>query len=183
VSRAPLLPILTGAALVLAALVAFELWDGVGDVDAARAAVATRPLHDGATPAGASGAPLQTQRLVAQILARPLFAPDRRPEKAPSAATDPDARPAPLPRLAGIVTIFETKLAIFQPTQGKPIVVGEGAEIDGHKVQSIGPEEIVLVGPEGTERLRPLPDPAAEHISRPVSGPAARNSPNQVRRP
>lgn len=166
-NRASLPLVLMGGALVLAAAIAFELWGGIGE-DADAASIAA-PQPDGlaASPTTASAAPAPA--LAAQILARPLFAAGRRPYQ-PAAAETGDAPVIDLPRLAGIVTIVDTKFAIFQPRDGgKPIVIGVGDTVDGRKIQAIGIDEIVLSGPDGPEHLRPLPDPTLEHVSHSIS--------------
>ena len=94
--------------------------------------------------------------LASDILARPLFAPSRRP---PSRAAVADTQDSTLPRLTGIVMVTGLRLAIFQANSvDKPVVVREGGEVAGRKVKAIGPLEVVLTGPQGEERMHPMPD-------------------------
>lgn len=168
-SRASFLSVLMGCVVVLAGAIALEFWDGIGDDADAASIVAIRPGSPASpsTAPAASGATAPAPALATEILARPLFASGRRPYQAEAASPD-DAPVTDLPRLAGIVTIMDTKFAIFQPRDGgKPIVIGVGDTLHGRKIQAIGIDEIVLSGPDGSEHLRPLPDPALEHVSRP----------------
>ena len=69
---------------------------------------------------------------VAVALARPLFAPDRKPV-AGTLAADPG-----MPRLTGIVASVDRAVAIFQPTgDAKPMVALRGAMVDGWEVTAI----------------------------------------------
>jgi hypothetical protein len=86
------------------------------------------------------------------ILARPLFAPSRRPP-APAAATDPAAIAEP-PRLTGVIVAPSTRRAIFAATKGRATVVSEGGSIGGYLVKSIDPSGAVLSGPMGEHVLR-----------------------------
>ncbi len=101
----------------------------------------------------------QLQRWSEASLARPLFAPDRRPFVQANAASAPTAA---LPRLSGIMTTSAGSRAIFAAVGvGKPEVVVEGSSIGGYLVQSIANGEVVLIGPDGRHSLRPSFDAAA----------------------
>lgn len=162
--------LLTAAVILLGAVVAVELWNGTGG-DSDAGAIAAPVSDGGATSvASLSGMPTASRQATAQILARPLFAKDRRPDVA-AAADETESAVSDLPRLAGIVTVMNVKFAIFQPHDGgKPIVVGVGDTLDGRTIQAIAIDEIVVTGPSGTERLHPMPDPALEGTSPPVPG-------------
>lgn len=76
---------------------------------------------------------------LAAVLARPLFAPDRRPV-AGAVATDPG-----LPRLAGIIATPEGTMAIFQPAgAGKPVLARNGAHVGGWEVAKIEGDSVHL---------------------------------------
>ena len=66
----------------------------------------------------------------------------------------------------------DTKIAVFQPKDAsKPIVVHEGGEVAGRKVETIEGDEVVLRGPDGEEeRLHPIPDPALAAAAGAMSG-------------
>lgn len=167
--RATIVLGLSGIACALGAVIALELLGGIGENADAAAVTATRADTDAAItriPSTRAAAP----EVSAGILARPLFAPSRRPDRAPESAT-PEKTVTDLPRLTGIVTVMGKKLAIFQPWGGgKPIVGGVGTAIEGRKIEAISVDEIVMTGPDGAERIRPLPDPSLNHVA-PVAPP------------
>ena len=173
--RAAIVLCLTSIACALAAVIALELLGGVDEDADAGSPTAMRAGTD-ARMTRISSTPATVSEVTASILARPLFAQDRAPESAVSTKDATD-----FPRLTGIVTILGKKLAIFQPRgDGKPIVGGVGTAIEGRKIQAISVDEIVMTGPDGTERIRPLPDPSLNHVSQPAQrapfagGPAPR---------
>jgi hypothetical protein len=79
----------------------------------------------------------------AMVLARPLFALDRRPEEATAL---PEAE---LPRLSGTIQLADTALAMFQPEAGsgsaKTLVLGDGAELAGWTITDITNGSVTLV--------------------------------------
>jgi hypothetical protein len=137
-------------AVALVALIAIELFMPSGnDTDAV-------PMPAAQTPAnGAPAADTQNPAdFAATILARPLFRADRHPYE----TNDQDISTAPvdLPRLAGILMSSDLKRAIFAPDgSDKPIVVSEGENVGGWRVQEIAADSVTMVGPDGTRRLRP----------------------------
>ena len=87
-----------------------------------------------------------------QILARPLFSPDRRPVEVGGVSG--------LPRLTGIVVAGSQRVAIFAgPANQHPIVAEAGTRVGAFEVQTIGDSGVTVVGPEGTSLLRPIFDP------------------------
>jgi len=108
-----------------------------------------------------SGAPTSDQQRgwVAATLARPLFAPDRRPR----AAAKVVARAAAvLPRLTGVLIYGDSRRALFAGADGaKPMAASEGAEVAGFKIQRIEAGKVTLLGPEGARVVRPASDPRA----------------------
>ena len=85
--------------------------------------------------------------VAAAILARPLFAPSRRPPAPETAAAAP---PAPLPRVAGIMIDGPRRSVIFAGTDGsRPLVVGLGAEVAGFRVTAIEPGAVTVSGAQG----------------------------------
>ena len=141
----------------LAATVAFELRplpgpvaDGSGRPGQAAVAIAT---------AGSDGATIRAARL-ATLLARPPFSQTRRPPDRTSAA--PGARPSDLklPRMTGILIDGSRRSALFvAPDGGKPISVAVGGTIGPFTVQSIEPQSVVVLGPEGRRMVRTSFDP------------------------
>jgi hypothetical protein len=105
-----------------------------------------------------------------QILARPLFNPDRRPVEAGVRG---------LPRLTGIVVAGSQRVAIFAgPSNGRPVLAQTGAHIGAYEVRGIADEGVTVVGPTGTSLVRPAFDPA-----RPAPPEAARPGNLQPNRP
>ncbi|ABI62661.1 hypothetical protein [Granulibacter bethesdensis] len=89
-----------------------------------------------------------SEEAVKVILARPLFAPRRRP--LPSSETGH----INLPRLTGIITGPGDRKAIFA---GEPhsIAISAGGSIEGYTVTSIEAGTVTLSGPVGTMTLHP----------------------------
>jgi general secretion pathway protein N len=118
-----------------------------------------------ATAAPAADASAGSESWSAAILARPLFRPDRRP-LAPDAAVK-----APLPRLSAIVITAAGRTAIFSTDDGKSTAVAAGGLIDGYRIQTIGPGEVSLTGPDGSKTLRPQFAPDAPTGAGPGAAP------------
>jgi len=165
VSRAIALSVLGLLVIALAGTIAFELRHDA-EADAEPSAAAGDSETSGRVAAPAPQAKEEDlPDFVDDILARPLFALNRKPVALPSNAPSPVAGPAgtTVPRLAGVIMTSDAKFAIFQPRDpAKPVSVEEGDDIAGRKVQSIDFEEVVLLGPDGEEHLHPTPDPAIE---------------------
>lgn len=131
--------------------------------------------------AASMAAPSSDQRAgwVMAILARPLFAPTRRP---PAIAREAPKVPneAQLPRLTGVVISGAYRSAIFAAKSGATaIVVAEGGELDGFKVEQIESGRVTVAGARGRQVLRPTFDPAAlppivsPSLAAPVAAPSA----------
>lgn len=99
---------------------------------------AARPVPVMPPPPHPAASPSHGQ-FFSEILARPLFAPDRRPV-AGVAAADPT-----LPRLAGVISTPEGIIAIFQPENGgKPVLVHSGEQVAGWDVEGIAGQQVTL---------------------------------------
>ena len=96
-------------------------------------------------------------QLTATILARPLFASTRRPAEA-ALADHPETSLSDM-RLTGILITPDQHLAIFAPTDGKPLVRSEGEMISDWRIENITTQSISLSGPTGTTTLEPKADP------------------------
>jgi hypothetical protein len=100
---------------------------------------------------------------VTTALSRPLFAPDRRPDAAAAATSEA------LPRLAGIIRLADTSLAIFQPESGdgagQSVLVRDGASLSGWTITDITDGDVTLVrnGEITTLRLSYANLPIAPH--------------------
>ena len=132
-----------------------------------------------AVPAGhATGpSPDQVARWAATSLARPLFAPGRRPPAQAAAAAKLDAPAPDLPRIAGTMVTPAGRRAIFAAKGDKPLVVGEGAQVGGFTVQSIKAGQVTLLGPAGVRVLSPTFDPDAPVPAAPVQVPQLPQAP------
>jgi hypothetical protein len=167
---------------------------GLGVISLALLAVIAMEAFQTPAPATAA-APAQATRLPAAavddvsgfvpiIVARPLFAPDRRPKAGPAVAGAPSDD---MPRLAGIMIERTQRRAIFQPSgDGKPVTLVEGDQVAGWKVQQIAADGVTLTGPKGTQTLQPKADPslaaAAASSGDPMApGGAPRPAPNNPR--
>ena len=162
----PRILLLAGVVLLLAAVLAYVRLAGDEAPDAATAGT----MADGTMPPAddtAANTEPQTDHL-AVVLARPLFAADRRPEgEAPVA----DAGGGSAPRLSGIIYGAAVKRAFFDGPDGKPVGVGEGDTIGDFRVRRIEAMRVLLSGPGGEQAVSVAGDPALS----PSGGPAARN--------
>lgn len=166
---------------------------GLGVIALALLAVIATETLQAPAPATAA-APIQASRLPAAavddgaafvpiILARPLFALDRRPKAGP-AAVGPVSDD--MPRLAGILIDPTQRRAIFQPSgDGKPLTLVVGDQIAGWQIQQIAADGVTLTGPKGTQTLQPKPDPslasAVTTIDPMAPGAVPRPQPNSPR--
>ncbi len=98
--------------------------------------------------------PNQRAAWLSEILARPLFSPDRRPVEVAARSL------RGLPRLAGIVVSGSQRIAIFAaPSGGAPLVVEAGARVGAYDVRNVADTGVTVVGPGGTTVVRPIFDP------------------------
>ncbi len=142
-SRAVHLTLVT-AALALAGVIALELRPAPPHAP-------PQPARAAVNPSAAEADTLPADRS-AELLARPLFTPGRRPA-AVSAGSGPQAG---LPRLSGVLVGPFGRTAIFAATgAGKPIVLAEGGEIGGFRVVAIVPGQVTLTGKGRTLVLSP----------------------------
>lgn len=94
-----------------------------------------------------------------EILARPLFSPDRKPVAANARSA------AGLPRLTGIVVTGTRRVAIFAGSSGgHPTVVEAGSEIGVYHVMDIADGTVTVAGPEGTTVIKPVFDPTSPAV-------------------
>jgi general secretion pathway protein N len=118
-------------------------------VVASEAAFRSGPgIHTAAEPAGAPSRQVVTNvaqstatinHWVTVALARPLFAPDRRPI-AGTVASDPG-----MPRLTGIIASSGSAVAIFQPVgEAKPVTARNGERVGGWEVTTIEADSVSL---------------------------------------
>ena len=95
----------------------------------------------------------QVQTWVDSILARPLFAPSRRP---PAIAAGPGTSGPGFPRLTGIIIMPQQREAIFAvPGKTQQVVVTAGGRLNGVLIKSIEAGWIVIVDAAGARVVRP----------------------------
>ena len=151
------------AGICLVSLVAVELRPGAAPSEPAPAPSAvSAPIAAPAVPAV-----LQTNSTtqVDTLLARPLFSQTRRP---PNVASPVGAAPSaaiPLPRMTAILIDGPRRSAIFAApgaSGGKPSVVAEGGRIGSFTVQTIEPQQVIVMGPDGKRTVRTSFDPTLQ---------------------
>jgi hypothetical protein len=97
-----------------------------------------------------TGTAREVDQWLAVALARPLFAPDRKP------VGDPVGAHVGLPRLAGIIAAADEAVAIFQPPgNGKPVVARHGDRIAGWQVTMVATDAVSLQKANDRIVLRP----------------------------
>jgi hypothetical protein len=161
--------LLAATAAALVALIAAEWRDARWRPPAASfvstPASDNRP-HEASGLAGRAG----SGELVAQILARPLFAPDRRPEETATGPTEPS-----LGRLSGVMVSSVGREAIFDGgAQGKTVVLPEGGRLGQYLVESISGNSVTLVGPAGRRVVHPVFDTVGGGRTSPSAAPSRR---------
>jgi hypothetical protein len=134
---------LLALALALFMLLAAELLPS-GPAASAPAALAV----PAATPAQAADAAVG--QWATTILARPLFNASRRPVQV--AVSDMDVS---LPRLSAIIVNGGVRSAVFDDGGPKPLVLTAGGEIGAYRLETIAPDNVNLLGPDGQVTLRP----------------------------
>ncbi|MEA2737493.1 MAG: hypothetical protein QOH05_800 [Acetobacteraceae bacterium] len=122
---------------LLFAVVALELTQSPDAAGHPGTAVIARPAPQ--VPKQAPQAEQSVAGWTRVALARPLFAPDRKPV-AGSMASDPG-----MPRLTGIIASPQGAVAIFQPAgQGKPVVARPGERVGGWELTEITADAVDL---------------------------------------
>lgn len=160
-------------ALCAACVIGFELRPG-------RTVVAPLAVRaDQPTVRGGSGeSAAEAAGLRQSLLARPAFAPGRRPASVTPPAV---AVAAPsMPRLIGIVIDGDDRRAIFAPHEGgRSVALAEGGEFSGLKVLAIEPGGVTVTGSGARRVLRPRFEQAS--IGSEAAAPAPPPSPVTAR--
>jgi hypothetical protein len=114
-------------------------------------------------PNDTSGVPRRRNAWLREILARPLFDPNRYAAEAGTRG---------LPRLAGIVLAGPQRVAIFAAAAGEhPIVVAAGGHVGAYEVLAVTDAGVTIAGPEGTTLIKPVFDagrPSASSAESPL---------------
>lgn len=170
--KSRLLLLCAGFAAVLAAGLLFVLWPHKP------AAVAFANTSDNKEQA--SG---KADRLVAEILKRPLFSPGRKPPEVKVVKAEP---PKLQGRLAGVMLRPDGRIALFTRPGGRPVSVREGDVIDGWTTTKIEEGRVLLTSSFGEQIVKPT-NGSAEELTpgrRPAKkAAAAKPQPNQAATP
>jgi len=136
----------------------------------------TEPTPPAVSASADTASPPNEVALRMTILARPLFAPDRRPVGAALPAAVIDAAPVP-PPLGFIGTVrTEGQLRAAVTLDGKRWLIAVGVTVAGWRVEAIGPDHLLLRSPDGSAVQRVAPaaaSPRAEVSPPPTLPPAA----------
>jgi len=128
----------------------------------------------------------RADRLVAEILKRPLFTQGRRPPEVKVVKAEP---PKLQGRLAGVMLRPDGRIALFTRPGGRPVSVKEGDVIDGWTTAKIEAGRVLLTSSFGEQIVKPTNGSADELTPgrRPVKKAAAAKSqpsqPNQAGTP
>jgi hypothetical protein len=163
------LPIgLSGLAVGLCLVIGLEVADwrqGAASPAMVRLKVDQPPIA-----ATAPGVPNQHAAWLTEIMARPLFNPDRHPV---------DIGMRGLPRLTGIIVSGTQRIAIFAgPAAGRPLVAQAGAHVGAYEVRAVADEGVTVVGPEGISMIRPVFDTRQPARSEPRAANLLSTKPN-----
>ena len=114
---------------------------------------------------------------VATALARPLFAPGRRPASEAVAASD---GPPTLPRLAGVLVDGSDRRVLLVPAGGSaPVVARVGAQVGGVTIKAIEAGQATVATPDGLRVLRVSFAPRSATIAAAVPPSLPLNLPDQ----
>jgi len=100
---------------------------------------------------GGQAADDRADRMVAEILKRPLFTPGRQPPEVKIAKAEP---PKLQGRLAGVVLRPDLREALFTRPGGRPISVKEGEVVDGWTAAKIEAGQVVLTSSFGEQIVK-----------------------------
>jgi hypothetical protein len=174
-----LLAVLCG---LLVAIVGGELAFGsAGGVPTDREATGSqRPARQGQGIAGGATGDA-VDHWVDVVLARPLFAPDRKPVGSLVTAD------AGLPRLTGIIATSDEAIAIFQPAGGgKSMVARHGETVGGWQITTISADGVGLTKSNNRVEIRPRFNDAGVGLAAPAAAPkvmAGKPSPSRWETP
>ena len=125
----------------------------------------------------------RADRLVAEILKRPLFTQGRQPPEVKVVKAEP---PKLQGRLAGVMLRPDGRIALFTRPGGRPVSVKEGDVIDGWTTAKIEAGRVLLTSSFGEQIVKPT-NGSAEELTpgrRPVKkAVATKGQPNQAATP
>ncbi len=151
--------LLVGACIALGAVIVSE-W-----IVAVPGLYADQDPIDAGAPHIESRAAAKADRLVAEILERPLFTQGREPPQVNAPKPEPPRLEA---RLAGVSLRPNAKEAMFMRPGGKAVSVREGQVIDGWTVSDIATDRVVLTCAFGEQIVHPTPGAPGDIPVRPA---------------
>jgi hypothetical protein len=165
----------------IAVLLAAGLYIALTAAEHAPATLAGPPNNAGQAAAG------RADRMVAEILKRPLFTPGRRAPETRIVKAEP---PKLQGRLAGVVLRPDLREALFTRPGGRPVSIKEGEVIDGWTAAKIEAGQVVLTSSFGEQivkltngtpdEITPGRRPAKKAVPTKNQGPTPGQKPNPV---
>ena len=117
----------------------------------------------------------RADRMVAEILKRPLFTEGRRPPQPKVVKAEP---PKLQGRLAGVMLRPDSRIALFTRPGGRPVSVKEGEVIDGWTAAKIEEGRVTLTSSFGEQVVKPT-NGGAEELT-PGRRPAKKATPTKA---
>lgn len=151
--------LLLGACIVLGVVIVSEWIVAVPGFYADHGPIAAQAPHID------NRAAAKADRLVAEILKRPLFTPGREPLQVHAPKPEPPRLEA---RLAGVSLRPNAKEAMFMRPGGKAVSVKVGQVIDGWTVSDIATDRVVLTCSFGEQIVHPAPGAPGDIPVRPA---------------
>jgi type II secretory pathway component PulC len=119
----------------------------------------------------------KVDRLVAEILKRPLFSQGRQPPQPKIVKAEP---PKLQGRLAGVVLRSDLREALFTRPGGRPVSVKEGEIIDGWTISRVEAGQVVLTSAFGEKIVKPTYGTLEEIVPGRRPAKKATPAPNQL---
>jgi type II secretory pathway component PulC len=119
----------------------------------------------------------KVDRLVAEILKRPLFSQGRQPPQPKIVKAEP---PKLQGRLAGVVLRSDLREALFTRPGGRPVSVKEGEVIDGWTISRVEAGQVVLTSAFGEKIVKPTYGTLEEIVPGRRPAKKATPAPNQL---
>jgi type II secretory pathway component PulC len=101
----------------------------------------------------------RADRMVTEILKRPLFTPGRQPPQPKIVKAEP---PVLQGRLAGVMLRPDSRIALFTRPGGRPVSIKEGEVIDGWTAAKIEESRVTLTSAFGEQVVKPTNGAADE---------------------
>ena len=169
------------------------IWFAVAPMDPVGISASAKPPQEAAADTGSAKFVMPPPTAFAEIYARPVFSPLRRPTPPPASTPVVRAAPPPAPppnmMLIGILVGNNGRVAVLRPAGAGPAVtVTEGQDVSGWLVHQILVDRVVLRGATGETEIkfpvqsnsRGVPPGMALPGNRPLNG-LTLSAPGQIR--